>query len=249
MQVLELFSKPLPKQPTRPEKSLKLLRGFGIENDIHSQWGSPRQILIVSQTTLQTFGLSLGDLGENILLDESIEEWQSGQVIRIGEQVLLRLMFHCEPCQYLESLQLGLKKKIQNRRGFLAMVIEGGTIHPSDRVCLSDHQFPPLSNIPKERFIQFVNCIPTGKVINTTDLLVGIGVQKSYHRAVATWIKNRGNSIPVHRIIKADSRLFTNLIQEQKQLLNNENVVITHDQVDYQRYGWDKNNFYPLLHQ
>ena len=244
MKVSQLFYKPQKSKPIHPTPSLILMKGYGIKNDIHAQWGSPRQILIVSQSTLQQFHLQPGDLGENILVDGQIESFQSGQVLKIGHNVLIRLMFHCEPCKTLEKVQPGLMKKIKNRRGFLGMVIQGGIIQPEDEISLTFYQFPSLSEQVKHRFDEFISRIPKRKVVNTGDLLLALGVSQGYYRAIPTFIKKADDSLPIHRILKKDGSLLTQYRPNQKELLQNEGVIVRDDKVIYSDYAWNKTEFH-----
>jgi uroporphyrinogen-III synthase len=52
-------------------------------------------------------------------------------VLRVGAEVLLRLMFQCEPCGTLDRVQAGLSGRIGTRRGVLARVLaaRGATVH------------------------------------------------------------------------------------------------------------------------
>ena len=63
MKVLNLFYKYQKGKPTTNVHSLNFIKRFGIEGDVHAQWGSPRQLLIVSRQTLEDFAIGEGDLG------------------------------------------------------------------------------------------------------------------------------------------------------------------------------------------
>lgn len=246
MNIQQLFYQPQQGQPTHLTSSLTLIKGYGIKHDIHAQWGSPRQVLIVSQSTLQYFNLKAGNLGENMIIDEEIEQYQSGQVLKIGQNALIRLMFHCEPCQYLETIQTGLMKKIKSRRGFLGIVIQDGNIHQDDEITLTSYQFPSLSDKVKDRFSEFISRIPQGKVVTTTDLLLALGVNQSYYRVIPTFIKKADNSLPIYRIIKKDGSLLTQHIPNQAQLLQNEGIFMKENKIDYLDYEWNKAEFHQL---
>jgi hypothetical protein len=107
MKVLNLFCKYQKGKPPTNVNSLNLIKRFGIEGDVHAQWGSPRQLLIVSSQTLEDFAIAEGDLGENLLIDGEIEQYTSGQILKIGENMLIRLTFRCGNRDTLALLLLG----------------------------------------------------------------------------------------------------------------------------------------------
>ena len=246
MKVLNLFCKYQKEKPPTNVNSLNFIERFGIEGDVHAQWGSPRQLLIVSRHTLEDFAIAEGDLGENLLIDGEIEPYNSGQILKIGENVLIRLTFRCEPCQNLEKIQPGLIKTIKSRRGFLGMVVEGGEIRQADEITHLPYQLSFLPDEPKGRFNELVCRIPRGKVINTSDLLLGLGLQRGYSRAVASWIKSTGKDIPVHRIVRNNGTLFTKHLQHQEIFLREEGINIHSGFLFYPDCAWDRRDFHLL---
>ena len=115
MRVKQLFIKDKHRVLVDKRETLTLRRGYGIEGDVSAQVGSPRMVLIVSVTTIDSFSLKPGDLGENILIDAEFERLSSGQVLRFGQNALIRITFLCEPCATLEKIPTGLSKKIKGR--------------------------------------------------------------------------------------------------------------------------------------
>ena len=79
MRVIKLFVKDRHGSLVRECEALSLWRGHGIKGDINALVGSPRQVLLVSKTTLSSFGLSPGDLGENLLVDSIVEHFSSAK--------------------------------------------------------------------------------------------------------------------------------------------------------------------------
>ncbi|WP_013334994.1 MOSC domain-containing protein [Gloeothece verrucosa] len=238
-----LFAKPKSGQPTLPYKKLTLETGVGIVGDAHAAQGSPRQILLVGANTLQDFKLNPGELRENILIDGEIEQFSSGQVLQIGE-ALIRLTFLCEPCKNLEQVQLGLTKRIKNRRGMLGIVVGGGEINIGDQIVLTSHRFSVFPDNPKERFQEFVKRIPFGKVVTTSDLLLALGLTQAYYRAIGNYIKQTLTNVPSHRLVKADGTLLTKYILNQAELLKAEGVKLNSSLVVESHYYWDKNQFH-----
>jgi alkylated DNA nucleotide flippase Atl1 len=241
VKVCRLFRK-LPGDVLEECKSLELHKGLGIEGDKNAAVGSPRQVLMIDVKTLDSFDLKPGNLYENILLDEPIQRFVSGQLIQIGD-ALIRPTFLCEPCSTLEELRPGLAKQIKGKRGFLGMVIKSGRIQIDDEAVFTDYYFPPLSEHVRERFEQFVSRIPVGKVVRTSDLILALGVTKSYYRVIPTWLKKAASGLPVHRIVAIDGRLFTQHLPRQRQLLTQEGIEFVVDRV-IDQYYWQPQFFY-----
>lgn len=245
MKILQLFVKEKSSDRAQAQSQIQLLRGYGIAGDRHAQFGSPRQVLIVDAASPKRFGLEPGDLSENILVDTSIGDWQSGQIWQIGNSALIRLTFPCEPCFKLDQLQPGLAKAIGTARGFLALVVYSGTIQISDRLVLTPHQLPALSAIAKERFQEFVARIPAGKVVRTSDLLIALGCSKGYYRAIPAFLKKAASNLPTHRLVAADGSLLTQYMPDQADQLAREGIGFIADRPD-PNYYWEPAYFHAL---
>jgi len=245
MHVAKLFIKiQSSSHPMVECQRLGLVKELGIEADKNARVGSPRQVLMVDMPTLETFGLQPGVLQENILLDGELEPLVSGQVIQIGE-ALIRPTFLCEPCNYIETLQKGLAKRIVGRRGWLGMVVKSGAIAVGDRVLPTSIQFPMLSDDTRIRFHEFVARIPPGKVATTADLVLALGVAKAYYRSFPSLIKKTAASLPVHRLVAIDGSLLTQHIPQQAELLAEEGVRVVSNQI-LDRDRWHPQYFHPL---
>jgi alkylated DNA nucleotide flippase Atl1 len=225
MEVVGLFTKPITGAEMVACTQLRLVKGFGIEGDSNGCVGSPRQVLLADQPTLHQFGLRPGQLWENILVDASVQALQSGRVIKIGT-ALLRPTFLCEPCDRLNQRYSGLAKQIGQQRGFLAMVVEGGVIQLGDRAIPTNLQLPPLSERVRDRFNEFVARIPSGRIVTTADLVLALGVDRSYYRVIPTLIKKSPAHFPVHRIVAIDGSLLARHIPDQFARLAGEGVGI-----------------------
>ena len=246
MKVTKLFVKDRHGVPVRKCEALRLRRGYGIDGDINAQAGSPRMVLIASTPTLSAFDLKAGDLGENLLIDTEIEDLSSGQVLRVGFDALIRLTFLCEPCANLEKIQLGLTKKIKGKRGFLGIVVGDGSIQIGDDVSITNYNFPAIPDDAKGRFREFVHRIPSGLVVKTSDLLLALGVSKSYYRAIPAFLKKAGRDLPIHRIVRADGSLMSEYISFQEQFLREEGIEILSNRIAHDRYYWDSIKFHEL---
>lgn len=241
MSVLKLFVKPQTSQSVVNCDRLQLEQGYGIQSDRHAQVGSPRQVLMVEQDTLEQFNLQPGDLQENILVSTELD-LESGQVIQLGS-AWIRVTFLCEPCAYLETLQPGLVKRIRDRRGWLGMVVKSGAIAVGDAVTLTPHRFPFLANDAKSRFYELVARIPPGKVITTRNLVLALGVTNAHHRVFPAFIKKAPDSLPVHRIVAIAGNLLSQHIPNQAQRLQSEGVEIVQSRVP-EAHHWSAEAFH-----
>tara|TARA_Y100000994_G_scaffold246586_1_gene250213 strand:- start:1245 stop:1628 length:384 start_codon:yes stop_codon:yes gene_type:complete len=121
---------------------IELITGQGIIGDRHLRTDgtrSKRQILLMDIETLIEFGLSERDIKENITvqgIDFSLI--RSGNIAKIGKDVILEISGDCEPCSRMDELRPGLKNAIDGRRGMLAYVKSGGEISSGDTIIIED---------------------------------------------------------------------------------------------------------------
>lgn len=242
MQVLKLFLKIAPHSPLTECTNLTLQKGMGIVGDCHGRVGSPRQILLVDQGSLQTLDLQPGNLRENILVDGNLAMLSSGTVLQIGA-AWIRLTFLCEPCAYLEQVRSGLAKQIGARRGYLGRAVQDGNIHVGDDVMLIPDRFPAIPQDTASQFYDFVARVPAGKVVRTTDVLLALGMTQSYCRILPQLMKRAPQGIPVHRVVRSDRVLFSQHLPHQAQFLRQEGVVLEASKVA-ERDTWQAQFFY-----
>lgn len=164
-------------------KQVRAIAHVGLERDRHADPTSPRQLLIAGSLVYQELNLSATVLRENLLLDFPTEQLASGDLLRIGTDVVLWLTFQCESCNHLERHQPGVVKALGNRRGMLARVVSGGMIKEGDRVQSTRSLIPPISNDWKERVLAVMRAVPPGYVIEYRQLAELAGVAKAYCRA------------------------------------------------------------------
>ncbi len=243
MRVLKLFVKPQFGAPMLERQQLQLVEGYGIQDDVNAEIGSPRQLLILDLPSLQQFGLVPGDLRENILLDQGIETLISGHILQIGA-ALIRPTFLCEPCAYLNKIRPGLVKEILGRRGFLGMVVRGGNIAIGDGVVPTTAKLPFLTDYTRGRFDEFVARVPPGKIVTTADIVVAMGVSNAHYRVIPTFIKKALPELPVHRIVTINGSLLTKYIPNQAEQLRIEGVQIQDDIVSLGD-RWQPDQFHP----
>ncbi|NJO66924.1 MAG: MOSC domain-containing protein [Leptolyngbyaceae cyanobacterium RM1_405_57] len=196
MRAIKLFAKQRKGAATTEYENLVLRRGVGVEGDIYAIAGNPRQVLLVDTPALAEFGLNPGDLRENLLVDASIDCLASGQVLQIGQTALVRVTFPCDPCAQLNQLQPGLAKRIKGKRGLLGIVVRDGLIHAGDQIQIAPYRFKPLPDNAKGRFTEFVGRIQPGKVVSTAQLLMALGLARSYYRTIPIFLKKAAIASP-----------------------------------------------------
>ncbi len=245
VKIVGLFFKGLGDVTGRPTDELTLQRGRGVTGDVHANVGSPRQVLIASAPYLEQLGLEPGELQENIVLEGAVELLGSGRVLQLGQSAWVRLTFLCEPCAYLERVQPGLVKRSKGKRGMLGMVIRDGVVRQGDLATVLPQQFPVLSERVSDRFTEFVSRIPSGRVVNTTNLLLALGVTPSYYRTIPSFLKRAAADVPIHRVVAADGSLLSRHLPQQLQRLQAEGIDVV-DQHVSALYYWEPIHFHDL---
>ncbi|MCL1473387.1 MOSC domain-containing protein [Argonema antarcticum] len=144
-----------------------------------------RQVLIIPQATLKQFDLKVGDLRENVVVDnDGLHELASGVVLRIGE-ALIRLTFHCEPCKVIRD-KVNLQK-IPHQRGVLGSFLNKGRMRIGDAVSREKKLFDPIPYELADRVMWYLD--KQEKPVDSLQLLHDIGLSKSYARVLPTLLK------------------------------------------------------------
>ena len=121
--------------PSDPVKEATAISAAGLEGDRSCNPENTRQVLIMDKETLDKFGLGPGQIKENITtsgLDLSLTE--VGQVFFIGDVVTMEIVRDARPCDRMNAIRPGLREELIDRRGMLAMVINGGIIKVGDSI-------------------------------------------------------------------------------------------------------------------
>jgi hypothetical protein len=183
-----------PARSARPATadSIRLTAGLGVAGDVHADPSSPRQLLLAGASVYEAFSLPPQALRENLLLDLDTACLASGTVLQIGGQVRLRMMFQCEACGQLDRVQPRLAQRLGNRRGMLARVLAGGTVHIGDPVVDLGALAPAWSDDWRERVRRVLDAMPPGCVVEYRDLARLAGIQSSYCRAMPSLLKRFG---------------------------------------------------------
>ncbi len=223
--IANLFVKLQSKSRSTATEVLNLKAGDGIERDIHADPLSPRQILVVRLEDLADWAIAPGALGENIVIASAkIDLFTPGALIQFDTGAAIRLTFYCEPCKKISHLVKSLSS-IHHQRGILGVAIADGRLAVGDRCELQADVFPALSEIPYERFIDFVARVPAGKVVTYQQIITGIGVSTGYFRALPGYLRKASAPAPLHRVVDTAGNLISH-VPLQHQLLAAEGVPI-----------------------
>jgi MOSC domain-containing protein YiiM len=132
--VLNLFIAVQRREPMKSVDQVNAIRDRGFEGCIHGRPGSRRQILLVEGEALAEFSLEPGIVRENITTAGlRAIELKPGQRLLIGDAVL-EVTARCEPCSRMDEIRMGLQGALEDRRGMLCKVIEGGRISCGDDI-------------------------------------------------------------------------------------------------------------------
>lgn len=167
----------------RPVTSAQAIAGFGLAGDRHASPLSPRQVLLAGSAAYQRWKLPTASLRENLLVDFSTGQLGSGDLLRVGNEVILWMTFLCEPCGLLERRCPGTLKTIGAERGVLARVVRGGEMRAGDPIAVRRAQAPQWSNDWQQRVLQVARAVPEGSWISYRQLAQMAGVHTAYCRA------------------------------------------------------------------
>jgi len=240
-----LFAKLKRGQPVIEQPRLILKVGHGIEGDINAHAFSPRQILIVRQEDLSELSINAGELRENIAISGiDSNKFIPGAMIEFGGGAKIRLTFHCEPCKRIAHLVKSIKS-IEGKRGILGVIVADGRIEVGDEFHLTNNAFPALSEIPYERFLDFISKIPSGKVVTYKQIIISIGVSDGYFRAIPRYIAKAHNSdYAIHRILDSTGNITAHIPNQLKKLEAEGIQVINETYICLQNYHWDDPTIY-----
>jgi MOSC domain-containing protein YiiM len=105
----------------------------GIDGCAHAR-PPRREVLLVSREHLDAVGVEPGAVRENVTVDGAdVQTWPVGQRVKVGG-ALLEITMVCEPCHRMDELRSGLRSLLEDRRGMLAHVVEGGEIGVGDSI-------------------------------------------------------------------------------------------------------------------
>jgi len=136
--VVGLFVSPARKSGiSEPRDRVRALESQGFEGCAHAN-PPRREVLFVSKEHLDAVGVEPGAIRENITVEDAdVQSWPIGQQVRVGE-ALFEITMVCDPCERMDQLRTGLRALLDDRRGMLAHVVEGGEVALGDEISLVD---------------------------------------------------------------------------------------------------------------
>ncbi len=124
------------RAPMKSVPSAMAVERSGLEGDRHAKVGNRRALLLMDQEVLEQFGLSAGDVREQVTVKGlSLMELAEGTRLKVGEAVL-EVGKACAPCARMDELRNGLKAALEGRRGTFVKVVKGGTVSVGDAITL-----------------------------------------------------------------------------------------------------------------
>ena len=126
------------RDPMKSVESARMREGYGIEGDRHAVSEgvrTKRQVLLTDVETLAKFGLSRGDIRENITTTGiEIHALKEGDRVSLGGDAVVEITGHCAPCARMDEIRDGLRVALEGQRGMLATVVSGGEVSVGDAV-------------------------------------------------------------------------------------------------------------------
>jgi MOSC domain-containing protein YiiM len=106
----------------------------GLDGDRHAKPNSRRAVLLMEQETLDHFGLSPGDVREQVTVRGlELMKLVFGARLRVGTAVL-EVAGPCAPCARMDEIRAGLKNELEGRRGRFVRVVQAGSFAIGDSI-------------------------------------------------------------------------------------------------------------------
>ena len=123
------------REPMDFREQVTAVTGLGLDGDRHASADTIRQVLLMDREVLDSFDLKPGMVRENVTVSGlAIHQLSEGQRVRIGDEVVLEITGHCEPCGRMDEIRPGLRESLDMQRGMLTRVLEGGTLKLGDPI-------------------------------------------------------------------------------------------------------------------
>ena len=114
---------------------IRAVAGQGLEGCAHAN-PPKREVLFVSREHLDSVDVEPGAIRENLTVEgDDVQQWPIGQRVQVGEAVF-EITMVCDPCHRMDELRQGLRAELDDKRGMLARVVEGGEVAVGDDVQL-----------------------------------------------------------------------------------------------------------------
>jgi len=118
---------------SEPRERVRAIEGQGFEGCAHAR-PPRREVLFVSKEHLDALGVEPGAIRENVIVEGAdVQSWPVGQRVQVGD-ALLEITMVCDPCHRMDELKPGLRALLDDKRGMLAHVVEGGEVALGDSI-------------------------------------------------------------------------------------------------------------------
>jgi MOSC domain-containing protein YiiM len=122
---------------SEPRERVLAIERHGFEGCAHAN-PPRREVLFASEEHLDALGLEPGAIRENVTVaGADVHSWPVGQRVKVGD-ALFEITMVCDPCRRMDELRTGLRALLEDRRGMLAHVVEGGEVAVGDEIVLVD---------------------------------------------------------------------------------------------------------------
>jgi len=118
---------------SEPRERVLAIESQGFEGCAHAN-PLRREVLLVSKRHLDALGVEPGAIRENVTVEGAdVQSWSVGQLVQVGG-ALLEITMVCDPCHRMDELRAGLRALLDDKRGMLAHVVEGGKVALGDSI-------------------------------------------------------------------------------------------------------------------
>jgi molybdopterin adenylyltransferase len=118
---------------SEPRERVRAIESQGFEGCAHAN-PPRREVLFVSKQHLDALRVEPGAIRENVTVEGvDVHTWPVGQRVQVGG-ALFEITMVCDPCQKMDALRPGLRALLEDRRGMLAHVVEGGEVTLGDEI-------------------------------------------------------------------------------------------------------------------
>ena len=133
-----LFVSPARKSGrSEPRERVLAIENLGLEGCAHAN-PPRREVLFASKQHLDSVGVEPGAIRENVTVEGTdVQAWAVGQRVKVGD-ALFEITMVCDPCHRMDELRTGLRALLEDKRGMLAHVVEGGEVAVGDEIVLLD---------------------------------------------------------------------------------------------------------------
>jgi alkylated DNA nucleotide flippase Atl1 len=128
---------------------------------------------------------------------------------------------------------------IAQKRGILGVIINDGLVSVDTEVTVEPQAFPALSEVPYERFLEFLLKIPAGKVVTYQTVIIGIGVDRSYFRALPGYLRKADAAgYPAYKVLDSQGYLIAHVGDQGDRLMAEDIEINVGALVLLERYLW-----------